>query len=304
MKKTIGLVDVSTILHPIRLSKDNKLFGVNILTYVEHFKQKLGLDEVVLVQDYGKSRYRLDLYPEYKGNRGNKELTSQEQERLELMKAFAMNLDKFEGLWKTVKIFGVEADDILGMLYSDLKDEYEIIVLSSDKDLQNVIAHNNLYNIGKNRYFNSEDRKDLTKSQFVLLQTLSGDAIDNIKGICGLKTAIVLAQNFNNFNKMREFNGDINELIGVSPYNKRYVIKALEDIKTEEGFNQLKLNYKLISMFKDTSLLNEIELEEYTKLLAYIREDKEIEFKISDELEQFLEEYELESLYYLEEMYG
>lgn len=289
MKQTIGLIDISTILHPIRLSKQDKKFGCSIISQVEFLKKTLGLDLVVLVQDYGKSRYRLDLYPEYKGHRAKKELTPEEESKLELMKYWNMNLDKFPFLWKTSKIFEVEADDIIGMLYNDLSEQFEVVVCTTDKDLQNVIPHTNLYNISKERYFNLEDRKGLDRNRFIIFQTIAGDLVDNIPRFAGEKTAIVLANNFSSFKDMRNYNGDINILKGVTPYNKRYVEKFIQDIKKLEVWNGLKENYKLVNIFKDISNLNEDELKEYTKLLTDIKENNLPDFEISNELEDFLE---------------
>jgi len=306
--KKLGLIDVSTLLHPIRLAKVKKNFGVALLQKVLELKETLKLEEIILVRDYGKSRYRLELYPEYKGQRGLKELTSEEQDRLNLMKIWSDNLDKFPFLWKSVCIPNVEADDILGILYQDLKDKYDVIVCTTDKDIQNVIPHSNLYNIGKSRYFNLDDRKNLSKSKFGLYQILAGDAVDNIPSFLGEKSATILADNFATFKEMRDYVGDVNELIGVSPYNRRYIIKFLEDIKAEDTWKvleeKLKLNYKLINIFKDKSNLNAFELQKYDGVLKCIIEDEFSEFEITEELEDFLEKVnEIELLNILEDMF-
>lgn len=306
--KRLGLIDVSTLLHPIRLAKVKKNFGVALLQKVLELKETLKLEEIILVRDYGKSRYRLELYPEYKGQRGLKELTSEEQDRLNLMKIWSDNLDKFPFLWKSVYIPNVEADDILGILYQDLKDKYDVIVCTTDKDIQNVIPHSNLYNIGKSRYFNLDDRKNLSKSKFGLYQILAGDAVDNIPSFLGEKSAIILADNFTTFKEMRDYVGDVNELIGVSPYNRRYIIKFLEDIKDEDTWKvleeKLKLNYKLINIFKDKSNLNAFELQKYDEILKCIVEDEFSELEITEELEDFLEKVnEIELLNIIEDMF-
>ena len=287
--KRLGLFDTSTLLHPIRLSKNNKKFGISLVSKVVELKEKLHLDEIVLVMDFGKSSYRLGIYPEYKGKRGLKELTPQEQIRLDLMRTWTENLDKFPFLWKVVKIWQVEADDILGMLYNSLKDEYDVTVLTTDKDLQVRLPHLNLYNLGKDRYFNHEDRKGLTMSQFAIYQTAHGDEIDNIKSYIGEKSATILAKNFKNFNEMREFKGNVVNIKGVTPHNKRYIEKFLQDIQTEEVWKGLQLNYKLINIFKDDSNLDELQKDKYKRVLKYIKEDKSYDFDITDELEEFLE---------------
>lgn len=302
--KRLGLFDTSTLLHPIRLSKNNKKFGISLVSKVVELKEKLHLDEIVLVMDFGKSSYRLGIYPEYKGKRGLKELTPQEQIRLDLMRTWTENLDKFPFLWKVVKIWQVEADDILAMLYHSLKEEYDIIVLSTDKDLQVRIPHQNLYNLGKDRYANGEDRKGLSMSQFAIYQTVHGDDIDNIPSYVGEKSAVILAQNFKNFNEMRNFKGDISSILGVTPHNKRYIERFLQDIQTEEVWEGLQLNYKLINIFKDDSNLDELQKDKYKRVLKCIKEDKSYDFDITDELEEFLESVnEIELINVLEELF-
>lgn len=306
MKKTIGLFDISTLLHTIRQATKQEPFGTNILSCVSQLKNTLGLDEMILIRDIGKSRYRLDIYPEYKGHRGKKELTPSESDRLDLMKKFADNLHLFEGLFLTYGVEGVEADDVIGILYQQLKEEYEVVAISTDKDFQNTIPLNSLYNYKKGRYFDRvEDRFNLSQNRFKYLQTLKGDSADNIRPFCGEKTAIVLLENFGNFKYMREFDGDVLTLKGVTPHNKRYVIKALDDIKTEEGWQHLKLNYKLVNIFTDLDgeYLNQDEKWKIEFILDDIRykvNEGMQEFTISDELEEFLFQYEPELLLQLE----
>lgn len=291
MKKTIGLVDVSTILHNIRLSTQNSNF-VELFSYISQLKHDLVLDEVILVQDWGKSSYRNEIYPDYKGHRGKRELSDKELEKLKEMKVWNDNLHLFNQVYPSIKIQNVEADDIIGMLFSKFKDTFEIICISLDKDFQTVIPLNSLYNWKKKQYFTYEDRYELSQGKFIMLQTLIGDKADNIHSFCGLKTALVLLDNFKNFPEMIEFKGEVGDLGGVTPHNKRYVEKALEEIKTEEGYAKLKLNHSLISIFKDTSKLTESQLIEFEKacerILALEYKDKSDKLIVSKELEEFL----------------
>ena len=306
MKKTIGLFDISTLLHTIRQSTKKEPFGQSILSCISHLKNTLGLDEIICIRDIGKSRYRLDIYPEYKSHRAKRELSPAETDRLILMKKYAENLHLFEGLFLTYGIEGIEADDSIGILYQQLKEEYEVIPITTDKDYMTSIPLNSLYNWKKQRYFDRiEDRYDLSQARFLMLQTLMGDSTDGIPSFCGAKTALVLLQNFKGFNDMRNFIGDVSSLEGITPHNKRYVVKALADIKTPEGWQQLKLNYKLVNIFTD--LDGEYLTPDEKNQIEFILDDMRYkvnegysEFILSDELEEFLFQYEAEHLLQLE----
>ena len=105
---------------------------------------------------------------------------------------------------------------------------------------------------------------------------------------------------------MREFNGDVMRINGVTPHTRRYVEKALEVFKDKDILDKLKLNYDLISIFTDTSKLNETELKQYVDILEKIQQDIDIDnLKFSEELEEFLEKVgEYETILYMEELLG
>lgn len=305
----IALVDISTVLHKVRLSKKNLSYGKEIADTILMLRRKLKADKIVFIQDYGKSRYRKDIFPEYKEHRlkNLEEQTQEEKEKYELMGEWNKNLHLFSPLFEAYKIYGVEADDICSMLYWDLTQlGYEVIIASKDKDFLSALPFNALYNITKERFYNEEDRKGLTRQQFKLYQTMFGDSADNIPSFVGEKTAIILAKNFSTFKAMREFNGDIMGIDGVTPHTRRYVEKALEVFKDKDILDKLKLNYDLISIFTDTSKLNETELKQYVDILEKIQQDIDMDnLKFSEELEEFLEKVgEYETILYMEELLG
>lgn len=305
----IALVDISTVLHKVRLSKKNLSYGKEIADTILMLRRKLKADRIIFIQDYGKSRYRKDIFPEYKEHRlkNLEEQTQEEKEKYELMGEWNKNLHLFSPLFEAYKIYGVEADDICSMLYWDLTQlGYEVIIASKDKDFLSALPFNALYNVTKERFYNEEDRKGLTRQQFKLYQTMFGDSADNIPSFAGEKTAIILAKNFSTFKAMREFNGDVMGIVGVTPHTRRYVEKALEVFKDKNILDKLKLNYDLISIFTDTSKLNETELKQYVDILEKIQQDIDIDnLKFSEELEEFLEKVgEYETILYMEELLG
>lgn len=289
MKERLGLIDISGILHYIRHSKDQTSYGMGIFEYVKNLKQTLQLDKIILVQDYGKSTYRTEIYPEYKANRQEKELTKAEQDRLDDLRAWNENLVKFDFYFLAVKLFGVEADDLAGILFHRLHEEYDVTVITVDKDFMTTIPLGYLFNWYKNKYFDlQEDRQGLSQHKFLLWQTLQGDAVDNIKGVCGKKTALILMNNFENFKEMRDFSGDVNFLEGVTTRNRRFIIQALEDIKDDEVWDRLKLNYKLVKIFTSTDSLNPKDSAAFEEIVDTIRNWQPKDFEMNEEMEKFL----------------
>lgn len=300
----IVLVDVSTILHRVRLGTKQQSYGMAILSTIDHLKRTFRGYEIYLIQDYGGSRYRKELSSVYKAHRTEKVMTKDDEIKLEIFRKWNAHLHLFYPFIKCFKIFGVEADDIICTLYTRLKEQgYEVKCATIDKDFMTAIGLNDLYNLNKQRFFTLEDRKNLTRKQFKLSMGLSGDAVDNIKNICGLKTAVILASNFTSFKTMRDFDGDINNLVGITSHNKRYVIKALAELKKDEIWEDLKLAYNLINIFTDSSNYNDTEWSEYLRIENDILRDDTDEYLISEELEDFLEEVnEMEILNVLEDM--
>lgn len=299
----IVLVDVSTILHRVRLGTKQQSYGLAILSTIDHLKRTLRADRIICIQDLNGSSYRKALSETYKAHRANKEMTDEEKDKLELMRKWNKNLHLFYPFFESYAVAEAEADDIICTLYTRLKEQgVEVKVATVDKDFLGAIPLEDLYNVNKQRYFTQEDRKGLTRKQFRIFQGILGDITDNIKGIAGEKTSVVLAQNFSSYKAMRDFNGDALNMIGITSHNKRHVINALELIKTEDGWDRLKLSYALTSIFTDTSKYNEQQLAKYLEIENKILEDKEVEYNISEKLEDFLEEVgEMEILNVLED---
>jgi len=303
----IGLYDISGLLHYIRTSKDdNKLFGKSILKEFTFLKNKLNLDMVIPIQDFGQSSYRKEIYPEYKeGDRGKqkaKKKTKKEEEKFQEMRLWNKNLSLFSDYFPVVKVWQVEADDLIGIIGTRLKQEgYDVVAITADKDI--ITTNLPVYNWQKDKMMTLDDTHGLTSKKFLALQALMGDNIDNIKGVCGIKTALLLLEKFKKIKTMREVDTELllpeNKLEFSERYpeiptrNRHYVMKALRDIQSEEGYNKLKLNRNLVNIMKDTSSLTpkqEAQTEEaYQSILDW---QAPTEFLPSDDLEEFLMEHE------------
>lgn len=152
--------------------------------------------------DPGTRLERNDLYEDYKAHRKPmpEDLKPQIHTIYEMLKALEFPMYKMDG---------IEADDIIGSLCKKFgKDFDEIVILSSDKDLYQVLDKNIHMLRGKRGVseFEKIDPKwvetniGITKEQVPDYMGLLGDASDNIPGVKGVgeKGAAKLIQEFGN----------------------------------------------------------------------------------------------------------
>ena len=158
----------------------------------------VGIDKIIIVEDFGASSYRKELYPDYKGNRDKREYTKEQKDRLDLMYAWMAQLDEFKAFFPSIRVKNVEADDIIMLLYKQLTSEgQECVVISQDKDYITGIDIKHLYDWKAQEFFSLEKKaKGLKPNKFKMLQGYIGDHIDHIPSICGEKTALILIDNF------------------------------------------------------------------------------------------------------------
>ena len=173
------------------------------------------------------------------------------------------------------------------MLYNDSRlSDYEILIVSQDKDLSTVIPKTSIYDWKKDRFKNSEDTLGFTRNQFLTYQALMGDSVDSFSGVkgCGKGTAEKLVTRYKDINSLLQncYQDSLNE-------PDRFVRKALERLSFPEGRAELKLGYDLAKIMRDTSLLNDSEKEEYEKIVQKILTYKKPEQGnfVSKDLDEF-----------------
>lgn len=150
--------------------------------------------------DAGKSTFRHDLYPEYKGTREKTPHELSEQIPLihECLDAFGI---RHEEQWN------IEADDIIGTCARQAeKENIETVIISGDKDLLQLVSDRIVVLLPRkgiteaDRYDQQAvlDRYGLTPEQITDLKGLMGDPSDHIPGIPGVgeKTAIKLLKQY------------------------------------------------------------------------------------------------------------
>ncbi|MDF3821021.1 DNA polymerase I [Leptospira sp. 96542] len=160
------------------------------------------VSHIAFTFDPGTRLERNDLYEAYKAQRKPmpEDLKPQIKQIYNMLEALEFPM---------YKIDGIEADDIIGSLCKKFsKDFDEIVILSSDKDLYQVLDKNILMLRGKRGVSEFEkinpkwvkENIGITKEQVTDYMGLVGDTSDNIPGVKGIgeKGASKLIQEFGN----------------------------------------------------------------------------------------------------------
>lgn len=167
-------------------------FGVMRMTrsLIKQFNPKV----VVIAWDGGKSKERLAVYPDYKANRLSRDPAMREH----IVRQVSICQSLFDTLpVRQLKIDGVEADDIIGLLCEKLKGEKVILsndtdfVQLVDKDVSLYLPNKKKQKADKKEGFhltakNVEEFLGFPVKHYVLWKSIVGDPSDNIKGINGL----------------------------------------------------------------------------------------------------------------------
>jgi len=200
----------------------------------------LDATHVAVVFDSGSKTFRNDIYPEYKANRPPCPEDLKPQFAIVRESAEALNLNILE---KT----NYEADDIIATIAKRAaKDGYEVLVVSSDKDLMQLVDDDiTMYDAMKNKMIKEEQvvEKFSVKPEKVLdILALMGDASDNIPGVRGIgpKTA---AELINQFGSLEEIFKNLDKI----PQKKRkeYLENGEENAKLSKVLADLKYDVEL-----------------------------------------------------------
>lgn len=172
----------------LTLPSGQKISGVfGMLKDVTNLIRDYDPDNVVIVWDKGKCRKRLEIYPEYKANRANKDPAVLENIRFQVHTAREL----FSLLpVKQLLHQDTEADDIIGFLTKKLSGEK--IIASNDTDFIQLISEDTKLVSSRKSVVkeltleNINEELGFDKKYYVLHKALIGDSSDNIKGVQGI----------------------------------------------------------------------------------------------------------------------
>lgn len=182
-------------------------FAEEYISTIQSLAKSYSCGNIIVTADWGGSRYRKEVHPEYKANRKEKYANQTEEEK-EAAAAFfddyEASLSLCEEFYPVIRYKGVEADDLAAYISQECKDDYEHIwLVSSDKDWDALVSD-------KVSRFSYVTRKETTvdnwdmhypelpQEVFYDYKALVGDKGDNIDGVdlIGPKRATQLLQQY------------------------------------------------------------------------------------------------------------
>jgi DNA polymerase-1 len=159
---------------------------------------------IAIVFDSPKKTFRDDLFADYKANRPEapNDLVVQIPYIHRAVAAFRI---------KSLMLDGYEADDVIGTLAKRAAHEHFIVtIITADKDFMQLVGpHVTLWDTMRDRRIGVREVRErfgVEPAALVDIQALTGDTIDNVKGVPGVgeKTAAALVQKFGGVKEIYE----------------------------------------------------------------------------------------------------
>lgn len=162
----------------------NAVFGV--CSMIISLTNEIKPDYMIAALDSKKPTFRVEEFSNYKAQR--KEM----DEELRIQIPLVFDAIEKMGILK-VNCEGYEADDVIGTLVERHKNDFEIYILSNDRDLWQLISKNVKVMLPNTKgtfeevnFENVESRLEFDKNYLVDYKALRGDTADNIPGVYGI----------------------------------------------------------------------------------------------------------------------
>ncbi len=217
----------------------NALYGFTKM--ILNVKEELCQDDLIaVVMDHKDKSFRNQMYDKYKANRKAPPEDLIPQFELIDKAISALSL-------KMLRKKGFEADDIIASYAKQAEEEgVEVVILSSDKDLMQLVSENVcMYDPMKKKIIKEQEVQEkfgVMSNRVVDVQALIGDSSDNIPGVksVGPKTAATLIEEYGSLDGIYE---------NIDNITKKKLKENLITYK-DDAF----LSYKLASLSQDALL--------------------------------------------------
>ncbi len=193
MRKKLYLIDGTAYIYraffafirnPLYNSKGNNtsaIFGTinSFIKLVDDFKP----EHIAISFDRQEKTFRHEITDTYKANRppAPDELHQQVEPIKEFFAAIGL---------PDISKAGYEADDVIATLAEKNKEQFDIVIVSGDKDFAQLVDNRvTLYDPKKNKNINAENIKEkygISPEQFIDYLAICGDTADNIPGVKGI----------------------------------------------------------------------------------------------------------------------
>ncbi len=294
--KKIVLVDGNNLLfrsyyataYSGNFMKNSKGFPTNALYGFINMINKIINDEkptyMLVAFDKGKT-FRHDKYKDYKA--GRIKMPDELKQQFPVAKKILTNL----GI-KWFEIDNYEADDIIGTMANmiDESNDYEGLIVSSDKDLLQLITDKVIVKMLKSKDYimMTKDKffevYGLTPEKMIDIKSLQGDASDNIPGVKGIgeKTALKLLQDYGSLEGVYENIAYIKGAVATKLINEKN--KAFESKDLATIYKKVPLGFGLEDTLINSgnldglkNLYEDLEFYSFLKNMKIERKNKNIE---------------------------
>lgn len=161
---------------------------------VHSLQEQFQADQLIFCWD-SKTSKRKEIYPEYKAQRANK-YKDMDEDEIALEKEFRLQMKilrktylKEIGYKNVFCQKGYEGDDIIASVcQNSIKGKDEAIIITSDKDMYQLIRYNiTFYNMKKKITLQSFKKEyGISPDQWSIVKAAAGCTTDNVKGIKGV----------------------------------------------------------------------------------------------------------------------
>lgn len=250
----------------------------------ENVMQKEQPTHVLVAFDAGKTTFRTEMYAEYKG--GRSKTPGEFKEQMPYIRELLTGLGV-----KYYELPNYEADDIIGTLAEKAnKDEFDVVVLSGDRDLTQLASKEIKVDITVKGVSDiesytpehvAEKYDGLTPKQIIDMKGLAGDASDNIPGVTkiGEKTAIKLLKQYGSVEGIYEHIDEMKQSKMkenlINDKDQAFLSKELATINTqapvEISIDSLKYEGK--DLDKLVPFYKEMEFKQFLSKLAIVEEE-------------------------------
>ena len=300
MKKLL-ILDTSAIMYRayfalinLRNSKGKNIGAIlGFINQLEAAIKHFSPDYIIAAKDVRRKELkRTEIYNEYKGNRESApdDLIEQMQDIDEILDGYNIPI---------IKIPGYEADDSIGSVANKFSKEMQVIILTGDKDLTQLVEENiSVALMGKKSeddpYRLIQTASDVKEfigvypEQIVDLFALMGDSSDSIPGVKGIgsKTGTKLIVEYGNLDNLYEniekIKGKLKDKL-IADKEMAYISKKLAtifknlevDIELKETFDMKNRKFKQLA-----DIYQKLDLKkEYEKIREEILEINTIDYE-------------------------
>ena len=154
---------------------------------------RIANQNMICCWDAGRSEVRKTIYPEYKaGRKMNAKGVDQEEDRLQYrIQLEALNKAIGHSSLRQIKVKGMEADDIIGIVAKDFEEAgHSVVIYSGDHDLHQLVSDKVSIFAPRKGILTKEDILEKWALPSVkgipYMKAIIGDKSDNIEGIKGI----------------------------------------------------------------------------------------------------------------------